>query len=242
MEMSKQFTGFLPTPRGQDSYERRNMKTMVKIATEGGDMTLPTFIRTMALLPTPNTMDHLKPRDPETMDNYNNKRDGRKNRVAVSNLRQAIVMPQYTDQKVCAPPVLNQLTLFAEDSPASRSATPGSVREETMTRIATSGLKCFESFGKCVPDGSLRRMCRALLASKTAWYSSRCVLTWKVKATKSNRLLFQLQVSTPPIVATEYGSWRTIKTIEGMEVKIDLEDFQKVSRYKWSLCHGYARA
>ena len=36
-----------PTARGQDSYERRNRKTMERIAREGGDMTLPTFVMTM---------------------------------------------------------------------------------------------------------------------------------------------------------------------------------------------------
>lgn len=46
----------LPTPRGQDSYERRNRKTMEKVAREGGDMTLPTKIATM--LPTPATRDY----------------------------------------------------------------------------------------------------------------------------------------------------------------------------------------
>jgi len=39
-------TGY-PTPRGQDSYERRNRKTMDRIAAEGGDMTLPTRVMTM---------------------------------------------------------------------------------------------------------------------------------------------------------------------------------------------------
>ena len=37
----------LPTPRGQDSYERRNLRTMEKIAEQGGDMTLPTRVKTM---------------------------------------------------------------------------------------------------------------------------------------------------------------------------------------------------
>ena len=44
-----------PTPRGQDSYERRNFKTKQKIHAEGWDMTLPTFVETeqqMRLNPT----------------------------------------------------------------------------------------------------------------------------------------------------------------------------------------------
>jgi len=36
----------LPTLRASDGYERRNQKTMDKIASEGGDMTMPTLART----------------------------------------------------------------------------------------------------------------------------------------------------------------------------------------------------
>lgn len=45
----------IPTPRAQDGYERRNMKTMERIANNGGDLTLPTWGATKgaALLPTP---------------------------------------------------------------------------------------------------------------------------------------------------------------------------------------------
>jgi len=34
-----------PTPRGQDSYERRNWKTIKKINEEGGDLTLPSKVK-----------------------------------------------------------------------------------------------------------------------------------------------------------------------------------------------------
>ena len=36
-------TDYLPTLRASDGYERRNKKTMIKIMTEGGDVTLPTW-------------------------------------------------------------------------------------------------------------------------------------------------------------------------------------------------------
>ena len=36
----------MPTLRASDGYERRNQKTMDKIANEGGDMTMPTLART----------------------------------------------------------------------------------------------------------------------------------------------------------------------------------------------------
>lgn len=48
----------LPTPRAQDEYERRNMKTMERIRDEGGDMTLPTWAKVVApTLPTPTSRD-----------------------------------------------------------------------------------------------------------------------------------------------------------------------------------------
>jgi len=37
-------SGSWPTSKGQDSYERRNQKTMIRIATESGDLTLPTAV------------------------------------------------------------------------------------------------------------------------------------------------------------------------------------------------------
>jgi hypothetical protein len=40
--------------------------------------------------PTPNTLDSLPPRDPEKLKAWNNSRDGRKNRVALSNLRESV--------------------------------------------------------------------------------------------------------------------------------------------------------
>lgn len=48
----------VPTPRAQDEYERRNMKTMERIRDEGGDMTLPTWAKVvLPLLPTPRAQD-----------------------------------------------------------------------------------------------------------------------------------------------------------------------------------------
>jgi hypothetical protein len=58
----------LPTPRAQDEYERRNMKTMERIRDEGGDMTLPTWAKVVApLLPTPTTQDASNTAGPSQM-------------------------------------------------------------------------------------------------------------------------------------------------------------------------------
>lgn len=108
--------------------------------------------------------------------------------------------------------------------------TPESERDETIARVVTSGLKCAELLPSLVHDGSLRRMCRGLLASRTAWYSSKCVLTWKTKVTKSKRLLFQLAVSRlePRTDGTGCGS-SLIKTPSTIEAESENRKSKGVS-------------
>ena len=94
-------------------------------------------------------------------------------------------------------------SLFSqEDFPASRSVMPGSGEARTMTAI--SGRKCSESYKR---QGQLGLLVRMLLES-SAWHSTKCVLTWKQKVTKSSRSLFQLAVSMPRTEETEYGLLR----------------------------------
>lgn len=94
-----------------------------------------------------------------------------------------------------------QLTLFQEASPASRSPLPGS--EEARRMTVTSGLKCLELYQNSGPLGLL---VRTLLGS-SIWRSTRCALTWKTKVTPSRRLLFRLVPSTLRTGETEYVSW-----------------------------------
>lgn len=94
-----------------------------------------------------------------------------------------------------------QLTLFPADSPASRSALPGS--EEARRMTVTSGRKCLELYRNSGPLGLL---VRTLLGS-SIWRSTRCALTWKTKVTPSRRLLFRLVPSTLRTGETEYVSW-----------------------------------
>jgi len=55
----------------------------------------------------------------------------------------------------------------------------------------------------------LGKMLKALLTSKKAWSSDRCVMTWKKKVSKSNVLLFQLQASVRGIKGKESGLLHT---------------------------------
>ncbi len=93
-----------------------------------------------------------------------------------------------------------QESLFSPaDSPASHSVLPGSNEARTTTVI--SGRKCAESYAR---QGQLGSLVRMLLESST-WHSTRCVLIWKRKVTKSNRSLFQLAPSMRHTEETGYG-------------------------------------
>jgi hypothetical protein len=99
-----------------------------------------------------------------------------------------------------------------EDSPANHSVLQENKKELTTTVI--SGQKCLDSLKKLNQSSLLGRMCKALLTSKTAWYSDRCKTNWKVKVSKSNVSLFQLQASVLGTKETESGLWATPNTMD----------------------------
>ena len=103
--------------------------------------------------------------------------------------------------------MLDQLTLFAEGHRASLPAAPGSGEARKM--IVGSGEKCCELYEMQSRHGASLKMFVDSLVLKGDWFSRICYLKWKVKATKSNRLLFQLAVSMPRIKGTESGLWQT---------------------------------
>ena len=121
-----------------------------------------------------------------------------------------------------------------EDSPANLSALPEEERERTIT--ATSGLRCFERYGRYTTLGSL---VKTLLASRRWWspakslrwdaqtifskrityterkadsHSTKSVQTSKPKDIPSNRLLFQLVPSEHRTKETEFGLLPTVLT------------------------------
>ena len=104
-----------------------------------------------------------------------------------------------------------QMTLFDVDestsSPeailASPSHSPAS--KKALKTIATSGRQCLSLLSKKDPLGSLAKM----LLVTSRWGSTRCFLTWKVKATPQGRLLFQLAPSMPRTEETESGLLHT---------------------------------
>lgn len=80
----------------------------------------------------------------------------------------------------------------------------------------TSGRRCLEQFGRFSHVGSWARTFAGFLLMQGAWYSSRCALTWKLSATKCNRLLFQLVLSMPRTGGTGSGLLPTVQT-QGMK-------------------------
>ena len=103
-------------------------------------------------------------------------------------------------------------TSLWEDSPVNRSVSQVNKKGEMTTDI--SGQKCLDSLKKSNPSSLLGRMCKDLLTSKTAWSSDRCKMTWKVKVSKSNVSLYQLQASVLGTKDLESGLWATPNTMD----------------------------
>ncbi len=117
-----------------------------------------------------------------------------------------------------------QLTLFPEGSRDHASLFHLPAKERELKMIATSGQKCLEQFEKLDRHTLWGKMFVALLIGMEGWYSSKCRLIWKLKATKSSRLYCQLAVSTLPTEGTESGLLLTPTTREEVQ---DLGKFKK---------------
>ena len=120
----------------------------------------------------------------------------------------------------------DQLTLFAEDSPANHSQLQASNLERQMT--VTSGLKCYESSKSQLPLGSLAKT----FLGSSGWHSTMCALTWKVKVTESNRLLFRLVPSKPTTAETDAGLWPTPTRMTGGE---EIAPSHKNGTHGWNI-------
>ena len=115
----------------------------------------------------------------------------------------------------------DESTYSAAAFPANLSVLLDSVKGQ-MTR-ATCGPLCLESFARFNRATFWAKMFTASLIGRTGWYSSRCVLTWNLSATKSHRMYFRLRVSTLPTEGIESGLLLTPTTSEPVH---DLEKFK----------------
>lgn len=99
--------------------------------------------------------------------------------------------------------ISDQQTLFAADSLASLTVTPGSEKARQMT--ATSGLNIYELLKNSGRDLSLAKTFLASLLP----CSTRFFLTWKISVTPAKRLLFQLSPLELSTDETEFLLWPT---------------------------------
>jgi hypothetical protein len=115
-----------------------------------------------------------------------------------------------------------QPTLLSAASLASHTVTPGSDEARQMTEI--SGRNISELLPNSHPLGWL---VKTFLASELPC-STTSYLTWKVQATPSKRLIFQLSHSMPDTSGTDYSLWPTPKANEpGMSAKTDTRGVEK---------------
>ena len=112
---------------------------------------------------------------------------------------------------------LETLISAHSDSPVSPSAKQDYKKQSQM--IGGSGMKLLEYYKLVNRNGSLLKMLKVLLVSKTAYSSKIVSLAWKLKVTKYNRLLFQLVPKTHHTKEIEYGSsdslWPTPNAWDG---------------------------
>jgi hypothetical protein len=116
-----------------------------------------------------------------------------------------------------------QISLFTEEQSTSlveaSLANPTQMQESDLAKKMrdTSGQRCLEQLGKFSQVGLWARTFADLLIGTGDWYSTRCKLSWKLKATKSSRFYFQLVPLTHHTEETEYGSWllKTPTTMDG---------------------------
>lgn len=105
-------------------------------------------------------------------------------------------------------PIEEQLSLFAADTHASPSAWQDEGVARKMKDI--SGRRCIALFERSGRDGSLPKTLLVILASA----SMRLPHRWKLKASPSGRLLFQLAPLARRTDATACGLWATPNTMD----------------------------
>lgn len=112
------------------------------------------------------------------------------------------------------------------DSHASRSPMQAKGGEKVI--IAICGQRCLRSFGYSSPPGSSLKMFTESLVLSRAWSSSRSALTWKRKATRFGRSLFQLVPSTFPTEGIGCGLSPTPQASDWVEGARTREDSRQV--------------
>lgn len=100
-----------------------------------------------------------------------------------------------------------ELTLFPEEYPVSQQASQGSERAKQMT--VGSGMRLYESLERLNLDTPFLKILLESSHWRMATHLKGYVLKWKVKATRSRRLLYQLAVSGRGIEEIGFGLFAT---------------------------------
>ena len=98
---------------------------------------------------------------------------------------------------------LEQLKLFSVAPLVNQPLAPGSDEARRMT--VGSGMTLLDSLKLLNRAGAFSRTLLEYLVCKGEFHSTKCFLNWKTRATKSNRLLFQLAASVPRTGGIESG-------------------------------------
>ena len=96
-----------------------------------------------------------------------------------------------------------RLMFSQEDSPANHIAQQGSDSERKMNAIY--GPKCSEQYARFPHVTLWEKMFADLLIGTGEWYSTRCVLTWKIFSIKSRPLLYLRARSMRHTNESEFG-------------------------------------
>jgi hypothetical protein len=96
--------------------------------------------------------------------------------------------------------------------------------EKAKRMNATCGRKCLEQFERFPRAGLWAKTFAALLIGTGEWYSTKCRLTWKLKATKCCRFYFQL---APLVLPTEGIGFGLLHTPRAVMIEETNERFQQ---------------
>lgn len=105
------------------------------------------------------------------------------------------------------------VTSSRRDTHANHSPSRESKKAQKMT--ATSGRTSLELLHTKDRLGAFSKT----FMVTSPWVSTRCLLTWKPKATPAGRLLFQLVVSMPTTKETDFGLWLTPNTMDHLPIR-----------------------
>jgi hypothetical protein len=123
-------------------------------------------------------------------------------------LEQAVELAEgWTPREMPAPTVSNQLTLFAEAFPASR--TPWLADVPAPATSATSGPSLSDSFASLNPDGSWRKTCQGYSQVTLDGSLARFSETWPRAGMTRNGIAYRRAPLAPLTGEIESGSWPT---------------------------------